>query len=197
MRRIGSPRIRRSLGATLVAALLPYVGACGTAEAEAKAPSPSCRGADLSPSAANSASIAAVTLCLIDRIRTAYHLRPLRSNYELRMLAASQVNDMVSWNYFSDDRPPGLSPFSLVSATRYPAHTKGLSIGQNIGWGTGEYATPASMVAAWMASPGHREIILTREYRDAGVGVAPAVPQFLEPQLPGATYAIEFGLRRF
>ncbi len=78
---------------------------------------------------------------------------------------------MVSWNYFADDRPPGHTPMALVSATRYPAHARQLSVGQNIGWGTGEYATPASIVAAWMADPPHREIILTGEYRDAGVGV--------------------------
>ena len=53
------------------------------------------------------------------------------------------------------------------------------------------------MVAGWMASPGHREIILTGEYREAGVGVAPALPPLLGQELGGATYAIEFAARRF
>jgi hypothetical protein len=53
------------------------------------------------------------------------------------------------------------------------------------------------MVAAWIASPGHLENIITREYREVGVGVTPAVPARFEPELPGATYAMEFAARRF
>ncbi len=184
-----------NISAAFVAATLICLGTLRTGAAVATASSPPCAGANLSPSAANSASVGAATLCLIDQVRTARRLRSLRSNGVLRTIAASQVNDMVRWNYFADNRPPGLTPFSLIATTRYPVHTRGLSIGQNIGWGTGEYATPACMVAAWMASPGHRAIILTRGYRDAGVGVAPAIPPVLGQELPGATYAIEFGAR--
>jgi uncharacterized protein YkwD len=112
-------------------------------------------------------------------------------------LAASQVHDMVNWDYFTDDRPPGLTPMALVSETHYTSHATSVSVGQNIGWGTGEYATAAAMVAAWIASPGHLENIITREYREVGVGVTPAVPARFEPELPGATYAMEFAARRF
>ena len=187
--------MRGNIGATLLAAPLLCAAALGAGAPAARAQAAGCPGAGLSPTAADGAAVAAATLCLIDEERASYRLRALRSNRELRKLAASQVDDMVSWDYFADDRPPGLTPMTLVSATRYPAHAARLSIGQNIGWGTGEDATPASMVAAWMASPGHREIILTGEYREAGVGVAPAVPAQFEPQLPGATYAIEFAAR--
>lgn len=171
-------------------------GTIGADEAAAKATSAPCRDTNLKPSAANAARVDAATLCLIDRERKSRQLRPLRPNGELRTLATSQVDHMVSWNYFADDRPPGLTPLSLLAATRYPAHAKRVSVGQNIGWGTGPYATPASMVAGWMASPEHREIILTGEYRDAGVGVAPALPAVIGQQFAGATYAIEFA-RRF
>ncbi len=66
---------------------------------------------------------------------------------------------------------------------------------QNIGWGTGPNATPSGIVGAWMASPPHRAIILTRAYRDVGVGVAPAVPAEFGSALSGGTYAVEFGAR--
>ena len=187
--------------AVLAAATLPCLGAVAAEAAATTAPvssaSAPCAGANLSPTATDSRTVDAATLCLIDKVRIAHHLRPLRPNHELRMLAASQVDHMVSWNYFSDDRPPGLTPFSLASTTRYPAHARHVSVGENIGWGTGEYATPARMVAGWMASPAHRENILARGYRDAGVGITPAVPPLVGPQIPGATYAIEFGARRF
>jgi len=192
----GGRRLRGKLGATLVVAPLLCLGAAGAGASAARAEGASCRGADLSPTATNRASVAAATLCLINQVRRSYEERPLRSNGELRRLAASQVHDMVSWDYFADDRPPGLTPMTLVSETRYPAHATRLSVGQNIGWGTGELATPAGVVAAWIASPGHLENIVSGEYREAGVGVAAAVPAEVEPQLQGATYAIEFAARR-
>ena len=46
-----------------------------------------------------------------------------------------------------------------------------------------------------MASPPHREIMLSGEYRDAGVAVTPAVPAVLAPAWPRRHYAIEFGAR--
>ena len=48
-----------------------------------------------------------------------------------------------------------------------------------------------------MASPPHRAIILTGDYRDAGVGVHPGGARRAARRPPGATYAIEFGVRRF
>jgi hypothetical protein len=46
-----------------------------------------------------------------------------------------------------------------------------------------------------MRSPPHREIILTAAFRDAGIGVAPAVPAVIGGGTGGATYAVEFGAR--
>ncbi len=189
--------MRGKIGASSAAALLVGAGALATAALPARGEAAYCAGADLTPTASDGASIASATLCLINQVRRSYGLQPLRSNGELRKLASSQVHDMVSWNYFADDRPPGLTPMKLVSETRYTAHTTRLSVGQNIGWATGEDATPAGMVALWIASPGHLENIVTSEYREVGVGVTPAVPALFEPELPGATYAMEFAARRF
>jgi uncharacterized protein YkwD len=181
----------------LAAAPLLCVGTVGVDAPVASAASAPCPGANLSPSQTNEASVNTATLCLIDRERTTRHLQPLRANTELRMLAHSQVRDMIRWDYFADDRPNGVGPMALMANSHYRAHTRSLSIGQNIGWGTSEDATPASMVAAWMADPPHREIMLTGGYRDAGVGVIAAVPSVLEPEGPGATYAVEFAVRHF
>ncbi len=46
-----------------------------------------------------------------------------------------------------------------------------------------------------MHSPPHREVILTGEFRDVGVGVSPAVPPVLGHGARGATYAVEFAVR--
>ena len=46
---------------------------------------------------------------------------------------------------------------------------------------------------AWMASPGHRDNLLRRSYRDLGIGIASGVPP--DPTV-GSTYAADFGVRR-
>lgn len=188
---VGSAHARAT---TASAASAPRTSAAAVASAKSPplARSRLCANSNLVPTATDAKAIDAATLCLIDNVRAAYRLGPLRPNRELQSVATMQVDDMVGWNYFADDRPPAQTPASLIAATRYTARTANISTGQNIGWGTGPYATPAQMVAAWMASPPHREIILIGEYTAAGVGVAPAVPSVLEQSLPGATYAIEF-----
>ena len=41
--------------------------------------------------------------------------------------------------------------------------------GENIAWG---YTTPEAVVASWMASSGHRANILSRNFKEIGVGLA-------------------------
>jgi len=155
----------------------------------------SCAYANLRPTSANAAIVDRATLCLIDRLRAAYHLRPLRSNHELQAVAGSQATGMVSHDYFGDDSPSGQTAGTLIAAIPYGAHATSLATAQNLGWGTLSAATPAGMVTAWMHSPPHREVILTGEFRDAGVGVSPAVPSVLGHGARGATYAVEFAVR--
>ncbi len=42
--------------------------------------------------------------------------------------------------------------------------------GENIYYGAGLYSSPCLVVRAWMASPAHRAVILTKVFRDIGVG---------------------------
>jgi uncharacterized protein YkwD len=177
--------------------LLSCAAAHEASASVATRPSVPCPGADLRPSASNTPAIDAATLCLIDQVRAVHGLTALRSNRELGTVATSQVANMVRWNYFADVGPTGQTPLSLVVVTRYPAHAADFAVGQNIAWGTGSDTTPASIVAAWMASPPHREIILSAQFRDAAVAVKPAVPSVLDVGHEGATYAMEFGVRRF
>jgi uncharacterized protein YkwD len=169
----------------------------GTATAALGATGNRCAASGLHPRGANAALVEHATLCLVDQIRAAHRLPALHANQQLLGVASSQVSTMVSWNYFADVRPSGQTPLSLVVVTRYPAHAADIAVGQNIAWGTGPYSTPAHIVAEWMRSPPHRAIILTGEYRDAGVAVTPALPSVLRAGHRGATYAMEFGVRRF
>jgi uncharacterized protein YkwD len=134
----------------------------------------------------------------MNQVRLAHGLRPLRHNRTLAEIATGQARDMVRGDYFGDQSISGKSPLARIMASGYPIHASSIRVmtAQNIGWGTGPNATPAGIVRAWMASPPHRQIILTAVYHDTGVGVAPSVPSGLGAGWPGATYAVEFGARR-
>ena len=139
-----------------------------------------CPGATLPPTGTDGAAVDVATLCLVNAVRAAYRLHPLRPNRQLAKVATSQVATMIRWDYFADVRPTGQTPMSLVGVTRYPAHTAGFAVGQNIAWGTASFASPEHIVAEWMASPPHRAIILTgclprrRRRRDARLPRRPA-----------------------
>jgi uncharacterized protein YkwD len=178
----------------LVAGLLICAGALVVEQPPADASS-ACAKSALLPNGRNTAAVDAATLCLINRVRAHHGLRRLRANAPLRAVAASQVASMLRWNYFADIRPSGQTPLALVGGTRYRAHTARISIGQNIAWASTTAATPANIVAEWMASPPHAAIILSAEYRDAGVAVVPALPSVLRKGRSGAVYAVEFGVR--
>ncbi len=199
-----SGRVRRTrwnVGALLSAALLSAACALevGLADAGAvgvaKRASTTCPGANLRPTAANSTAVDAATACLINGVRVAYRLRPLHVNRYLQGVAAGQVSEMVRWNYFADVRPSGQTPGRLIASSRYAVRSASLSTGQNIGWATGAYTTPANMVATWMNSPPHRAVILAGDFHDMGVGVAPTLPSVLQHGRLGAIYAVEFGAR--
>jgi hypothetical protein len=193
----GRPKKGTGIGTAWSAGLLALVLVLfvGLPSPLAHARAAGCRGAGVRPSGTNAAVVDAATLCLIDQIRAAHGLRPLHANAELGAVAASQVTNMVRSDYFADVRPTGQTPMSLVGSTRYRAHAARIAVGQNIAWGTGRYSTPEHIVAEWMASPPHREIILDGEFHDAGTGVTPVLPSVLGAGQHGALYAIELGVR--
>jgi uncharacterized protein YkwD len=181
-----------SIPGAVEAAATPSVPPTG---AGAHTPAP-CPNSNLRPTPSNLAAVNVTVVCLIDHARGAAHLRPLHPNRRLQHVAAHQALEMVLGDYFGDDSRSGKTPLQRIAATHYTGHTATVSTAQNIGWGTGAEATPADMVAAWMESPPHRQIILTGAFRDIGVGVAAAAPAALAQGQSGATYTVEFGTRR-
>jgi uncharacterized protein YkwD len=156
----------------------------------------SCPGEGMRPNARNTGAASRATLCLVNQIRAAHHLHALSANPQLAGVAASQVRTMVSWDYFADVRPTGQTPLSLIATSAYRTSRAELSVGQNIAWGSASFSSPRHIVGEWMASPPHRAIILTAHYRDGGVAVKPALPGVVGAGSRGATYAMEFAVRR-
>jgi uncharacterized protein YkwD len=181
--------------ATFAAGVVGLLGTLALACSPAAARQTVCSNVNLRVNAKDEAVVEGATLCLVDRVRQAYGLAPLRSDRALGSVARKVVSGMLYGNYFADVGPSGSTALSLVSASGYTAGAPHVTVGQNLAWGTGRYTTPARIVAAWMASPPHRANILDSAFHDAGVGVTPTLPSVLHAGRRGATYVFEFAAR--
>jgi uncharacterized protein YkwD len=155
----------------------------------------SCPDIELTPNEENLESIRTATLCLVNRERTAHGENPLRLNPALEKTAQAHTEDMAFGDYFEHVGPRGDTPVSRMRAAGYIYNSQvGYEVGENIAWGTLWLATPRAIVAAWMASPGHRANILDARFRDTGVGVWPRAPESLSHGEAGAIYTQDFGV---
>lgn len=165
------------------------------ADIAASAAASACADAHVVPGAGSLARLAKATLCLLNRERARRHLRPLRRNRSLDGVASRYARQMVEARFFNHVSPRGATLTQRVRATSYLDGLRSWSIGENLAWGTGSYATAAQTVRSWMDSPGHRRNILDRRFREIGIGVASGVPVRIAGASPGATYAHVFGRR--
>ncbi|PFG18024.1 uncharacterized protein YkwD [Propionicimonas paludicola] len=89
----------------------------------------------------------------------------LRVDQTLADVAAAHSRDMAERSYFSHTSQSGKSPFDRMRAANYDYR----AAGENIGAG---FTTPKAVVDAWLASPGHCRILMSRSYTELGVGYA-------------------------
>ncbi|MEO8688659.1 MAG: CAP domain-containing protein [Solirubrobacteraceae bacterium] len=150
-----------------------------------------CPNATLMPSATNVATVAEATLCLLNGERADRGLTPLSLNDRLQRAALGHGNDMVEHRYFAHEGRDGSQPAERIRAAGYLSAGGAWRIGENLAWGTGDLATPTAIMAAWMASAGHRANILQPAYREIGFGVLAGNPA--APENGGATFVTEFG----
>jgi uncharacterized protein YkwD len=193
-----SRMIRISIVSVLTAAL--FAPATSIAEGKTKSyekvvarAAAECPDADLDPDATNLGRIRTAILCLHNQIRAERGLPTLRTNKRLRKAAVGHSRDMVANDYFEHTTPSGATMVDRILRAHYVRADRGWSLGENLAWGTGSYATPRGAVDAWMNSEGHRENILRRAYREVGIGVVIGVPS---TDGIGATYTLDFGVRR-
>jgi len=159
----------RSVLATLIlvgsAALATVPAATATAPARpASHKQAACAGANARVGRASTQVLRAAVVCLINQERAAHHLPVLTASPLLNNSAQRWTNAMVS----SDQFTHGMNFAGRISAAGYDWR----SAGENIATG---FATPRSVVAAWMASTGHCQNILNPSYRNIGTGVSRGV----------------------
>lgn len=154
-----------------------------------------CADTDLRPSRSDIERVRAATLCLVNRERKARGEVPLQLNGRLQQAAQGHTESMAFRDYFEHVGPGGDTPLSRMRAVRYIYSSQiGFEVGENIGWGTLWQGTPREIVAAWMASPGHRANILDPHFRDTAIGVSPHPPSALAHGQLGGIYTQDFGV---
>jgi uncharacterized protein YkwD len=152
----------------------------------------SCPGAGSRPTSTPTWQAVAATVCLVNNQRTSRGLPALRWNRLLWQAANGHAADMVHRHYFSHTTPGGTTFLDRIRRTGYFSGARWWYAGENIAWGSGSRATPSAIVTAWMNSPGHRANILSRNYRETGVGVVLGSPGGYSSS---ATYVNDFGAR--
>ena len=150
-----------------------------------------CADANVDPGGVTEARVVAATQCLVNAERARRGLGALTRDDRLDVAARRHARDMVARQYFAHRSPEGRHSSDRIRSAGYLASASAWVVGENLAWGTYDRATPRAIVAAWMASPGHRANILDRRYRQIGVGLAPGNPVLGDGA--GATYATTFG----
>jgi uncharacterized protein YkwD len=155
-----------------------------------------CRDAGLEPDRRDIRQIRAATLCLVNRERARHGEPALRWNERLVASAQAHTESMAYGDYFAHVGPGGETPLTRMRRTGYISRSAsaGYEVGENIAWGSLWLGTPRAIVAAWMASPGHRANILDRRFKDTGIGVSPHVGALAGRQR-GGIYTQDFGVR--
>ncbi len=193
MGRLGSPA--RAISALVAMGILACASPALAATPSHHAAHRGCAGARLEPTVRNIPRIRSAVLCLVNRERRRHGEHPLRMNLHLQRAAQAHTESMAFGDYFQHVGPSGQTPLARMRASGYihGAHAAYV-VGENIAWGTLWLATPRAIVAAWMASPGHRANILNPRFRDTAVGVSPHVPGAMSHGQHGAIYTQDFGV---
>lgn len=155
-REASSRSLRIRAAAVLILAVASLVPA-----ASAGARARGCARAHATIAATPRSALQRAVVCLVNQQRRERGLPSLYESPRLNRSAQGWTNTMVADRIFSH----GADFAARISA----AGVHWSSAGENIATG---YATPAAVVRAWMASPGHCRNILNPTYRDAGTGVS-------------------------
>jgi uncharacterized protein YkwD len=118
------------------------------------------------------AAMAALESSVVGRmnaVRRSRGLRPLRLNRRLHAAAVFHSKDMGRRGYFEHDSLTGM-PFWRRIERFYPSRGfQSWTVGENLLWGSETYDA-AFAVREWMNSPPHRQNILSRDWREVGIG---------------------------
>jgi uncharacterized protein YkwD len=105
-------------------------------------------------------SAEASLLNTMNAARTSRGLAPLRVDFRLVRAARGHSADMMRRQYFAH---------GSVASRALAAGARGPLFGEDLAWGTG--VSSQWVVGRWLASPGHRAVLLRPGFRRIGIGI--------------------------
>ena len=154
-----APRLRRL-------ALLPLVGLLGLAIV-GPAPVAATTAPAIDPAVLTAAEKSMVAALNADR--RALGLVAVQVDTRLMAIARARSNDMVAKGYFSHTQPDGRNVFDILASSGITWY----GAGEIIAWNN--YPMELTVSAAnrqWMNSPGHKAIVISKDYNYVGVGLS-------------------------
>lgn len=122
---------------------------------------------------------------LVNEQRNKNGLPLLIEDARLNVAAYNKAKNMYEENYWAHYSPSGKDPWQFITGAGYKFIYAGENLAKN-------FYSPQDVMAAWMASPTHRENILNSHYKDIGISV---VEGTLDGQ-PTVLIVQEFGSSR-
>ncbi|OGH06421.1 MAG: hypothetical protein A2W22_06470 [Candidatus Levybacteria bacterium RBG_16_35_11] len=105
-------------------------------------------------------------LALTNQKRIENGLTPLALNSQLSVAAENKASDMFSKNYWAHNSPDGKTPWDFISSAGYSY----AYAGENLARG---FNNSDQVINAWMASPEHRQNMLSSNYKNIGFAIRP------------------------
>lgn len=101
---------------------------------------------------------------LTNEKRAANGLSPLTLNQQLVVGATAKGADMLARDYWAHVAPDGTEPWQFFTEAGYKYRYAGENLAR-------DFSNATSAVEAWMASPSHKENLLSDKYSEIGIAV--------------------------
>jgi uncharacterized protein YkwD len=140
-------------------------------------------------------TLESAVLAEINRTRVRAGLHRLRLSKPLTTAAFFHSLEMAEYGYFDHRSANGLAFWDRIGRYYKPKRSRFWAVGENMLWST--TIDPAAAVSAWLESPSHGGNIMSRRWREVGLG-ALEVP--IGPGAFGGVSVViltaDFGIRR-
>ncbi|MDZ7798186.1 MAG: CAP domain-containing protein [Patescibacteria group bacterium] len=101
---------------------------------------------------------------LTNQERLNHNLPQLKLNSNLTQAAVAKAKDMLADDYFAHFAPDGKKPWDFIHSSGYDYKFAGENLAM-------DFSSASGAMQGWMASPTHRENILSSDYDEIGVAV--------------------------
>lgn len=102
----------------------------------------------------------------VNQVRVQNNQPALRKNNLLTLAAQRKAQDLITYGYWAHNNPTtGATPWKFILGTGY----RGKLAGENLGR---DYGNTGSLIGAWIASPTHKQNILSNRYKETGIALA-------------------------